>query len=945
MSTPSWPYPGSRWWKFDFHAHTPESADTPWARHSGSGEQLTPRSWLLRFMAAEVDCVAVTDHNTGAWVDPLKQAYAALEHERPEGFRPLVLFPGVEIAVNGGFHLLAIFDPEESTSTIDSLLGEVRYRGTRGDPDGVTEVGAADVVRAVLNSGGIPIPAHVDRDKGLLRVQAPGAARTTLDANTVRQVLEVPELLAIEIVERAFTLPTVYSESGRRLARILGSDCHSFRTGSSVLPGERFTWVKMASATAEGLRLALLDGDGISIRRSDDGDGFTPDGVPEHFVESVEIDQFQYMGRGEPSRVRFSPLFNALIGGRGSGKSTIVHAMRLALRREAELKALPVTSLPRRTFDGFSKVSPSRDAEGGLTRDSAVTLTFRRDGVRYRLHWREDGSGTVVEEERSGAWVAASSQSVDPARFPVRIFSQGQIAALCDDGARALLDVIDEAAGVSLQKVALDEARTRYLSLRAQIRALESRLKAGEAVTVQWEDVERKLKRFEQAGHGPILKAFQVSRRQQAELDRQYARARELAASLQRLAQQFEPEVVPPGTFDDVRDREPIEAIAGLAGVIAQAQASLQAQVTAIESAIESARSGLASGEWRTRIADAEAAYTALQEELAQQGIESPSQFGHLVQEKQRLDRERAAHEDAARQCQTLEKEAQAAYDAVLSARQDITRQRHEFLARSLASNQHVRISVHAWRQDPAAVEESLREILGVSGDKYRGDIYERDASSGKGSGVIAQIVDGDVDTEQDDSANRLARIEQQKEKLLAGCAGENVFGAWFNRHLGELAKSRPEVADRIRCWFPEDGLRVEYSRDASGQSFLSIEQASAGQRAAAMLAFLLAQGREPLVLDQPEDDLDNHLIYDLVVRQIRESKLHRQIVIVTHNPNVVVNGDAEMIHALGFRAGQCRVTEAGALQDKAVRDEVCRVMEGGRDALDRRYQRLGREI
>ena len=97
--------------------------------------------------------------------------------------------------------------------------------------------------------------------------------------------------------------------------------------------------------------------------------------------------------------------------------------------------------------------------------------------------------------------------------------------------------------------------------------------------------------------------------------------------------------------------------------------------------------------------------------------------------------------------------------------------------------------------------------------------------------------------------------------------------------------------------------------------------------------------------MDQPEDDLDNHLIYDLVVRQIRENKLRRQLIIVTHNPNVMINGDAEMVHAFGFSGGQCRVIKHGALQEKAVREEVCRVMEGGREAFARRWERLGREI
>ena len=108
------------------------------------------------------------------------------------------------------------------------------------------------------------------------------------------------------------------------------------------------------------------------------------------------------------------------------------------------------------------------------------------------------------------------------------------------------------------------------------------------------------------------------------------------------------------------------------------------------------------------------------------------------------------------------------------------------------------------------------------------------------------------------------------------------------------------------------------------------------------MLVFLLAHGEDPLVLDQPEDDLDNHLIYDLVVRQIRENKLRRQIIVVTHNPNIVVNGDAEMVHAFAFDKGQCVVKQSGSLQEEAIRDEICRVMEGGREAFRNRYRRLG---
>ena len=84
-----------------------------------------------------------------------------------------------------------------------------------------------------------------------------------------------------------------------------------------------------------------------------------------------------------------------------------------------------------------------------------------------------------------------------------------------------------------------------------------------------------------------------------------------------------------------------------------------------------------------------------------------------------------------------------------------------------------------------------------------------------------------------------------------------------------------------------------------------------------------------------------------MIVRQIRENKRQRQVIVATHNPNIVVNGDAEMVIAMDHRGGQCIILEegTGCLQDHGVREEVCRVMEGGRKAFEARYKRLLEEV
>ena len=82
-------------------------------------------------------------------------------------------------------------------------------------------------------------------------------------------------------------------------------------------------------------------------------------------------------------------------------------------------------------------------------------------------------------------------------------------------------------------------------------------------------------------------------------------------------------------------------------------------------------------------------------------------------------------------------------------------------------------------------------------------------------------------------------------------------------------------------------------------------------------------------------------LIYDLLVSQLKEAKLRRQVIVVTHNPNIVVHGDAELVLSLEAGEGQSRIGCSGGLQEEKVREEICRVMEGGREAFESRYRRI----
>ncbi len=377
IETP-WSWSGSRWWTFDFHAHTPASDCYGNGPNQATLSQLTPRDWLLDYMKAGIDCVAVTDHNSGAWFDQLKDALGRLFEERPEGFRRLVLFPGMEISVHGGVHLLAILGTEKSTADLDVLRGAVGFNGTPGSSDEVTAKSFKEVVEEINRVDGIAIPAHVDGPKGLFE---------NAQGTTLKQALDCGSIFAMEMLYPDRVGPQLYVDGKIRWTEVRGSDSHHPSADSddvdgkaSRFPGSHFTWVKMGKPSLDGLRLALLDGD-MSVRRSD-GQSGDPNEHAENVLESIEISKAKYMGREDTFAMPLNPWLNAVIGGRGSGKSTLLEFLRIAMRRDSEMPKALEGDLAR-----YAEVYTSRGEEGLQTDETRIVVTYRKDEARYRIQW------------------------------------------------------------------------------------------------------------------------------------------------------------------------------------------------------------------------------------------------------------------------------------------------------------------------------------------------------------------------------------------------------------------------------------------------------------------------------------------------------------------------------------------------------------------------------
>lgn len=147
---------------------------------------------------------------------------------------------------------------------------------------------------------------------------------------------------------------------------------------------------------------------------------------------------------------------------------------------------------------------------------------------------------------------------------------------------------------------------------------------------------------------------------------------------------------------------------------------------------------------------------------------------------------------------------------------------------------------------------------------------------------------------------------------------------------------------------FLDDQLKMEYNINAGtgfDENFKDNSMISMGQNAVALLLLILnaaynMDDNRPLLMDQPEDDLDNSYIYSTLVKEFRNSKTKRQVIISTHNPNIPVAADAETIMVLEFDGEHGYLENVGSIDSSKTANKVLSIMEGGQEAIQRRVDK-----
>lgn len=842
-----------------------------------------------------IEVLAITDHNN---VDGVATFRSASRN------RPVHIFPGFELSSSESVHLLCLYPPDTSDGQLSRYLGEFGIRDT-SPSSGLATKTLAEILEAVHSQGGIAIAAHATNASGLFKALS-GQARMRAWQDENLLAIQIPgpiEDLRPDILPIVKNQNTAYHrshapEDGLAIAVVNAKDV----TEPQELDHRSATcWIKMQEVTIDGLRQAFLD-PGSRVRLNPKEGEFEPD-------EHMEIVNVGWEGGFlDGVTVHLNPNLNVLIGGRGTGKSTVVESIRSALGLD------PVGDEARKAHDGIV-----RQVLGNGTKISLlVRVQHPRPGPHeYRIE-RTIPNPPLVREV-SGEVLHRAPIDILPR---VEAYGQHEISELARSPEKLtrLLDRFvprDESLARRKASVSRDLARNRgaLCDTRAEIDSIEERLAALPGL-------EETLARFQEVGLEDRLREQSLLLREE----------RVLGSVPQRLAPFRE-------ALDILRRELPIDlaflsrrALEELPGrnILSQATGMLTDLEEDVKHIADSLEQALARADeridqvrtsWDVRRQRVQTEYEKILRELQKSRVDGEE----FISLRRQIEELRPLQERLAL-LQRLEKEH--------------TNRRRTLLAE--------------WEDVKAAEFRTLDKAAKKVSRQLRDRVQVKVTGAGNREPLFKLLRDEIRYLSKMTIENLHNAPELSLTQFVDACrSGVDALRETYGITPGQakrLAGGEDEVFMQIEELELVSTTAIHLNTASAGepQTWQPLESLSTGQKATAVLLLLLLESSAPLIVDQPEDDLDNRFITEGIVPRMREEKQRRQFIFSTHNANIPVLGDAELIVGLSAAGeadnGRARVApeHTGSIDSRSVRELVEEILEGGREAFETRRRKYG---
>ena len=879
---------GAKFRRADLHIHSYSSS------HDVVDMTMTPQNIVNTAVQEGLAIIAVTDHNEISNVEETIRAAQDLD---------LLVIPGVELSTPQG-HLLCYLPDVDGLQRFYSRLNVV----DRNTSNSRCQQSVIECLNLVSEFNGFGILAHVDIQSGY-EIEVPGSSPHKFDVICHKALLGIELKHATSDIhysnldsdaDRArmgkARIERLHLGSRQYLARVLNSDAHSLKAlGHNAKMEKRVTRFKMDTLSFGALRLALEDSD-ARVRIED----LIPASIPH--VAGIHLDGGFLSGQS----IHFSRNLNCIIGGRGTGKSTTFEAVRCLVGLDHDCKVL----------------------------DSEVWPDI------LHLFWR-DQAGVLhcLKRHKQDDLLNITAGDDGPTRFEIDCFGQGDAAKIslqAQTNPLALLNYLDRFIDITKDVEAETSVRDNLLSLQTDIE------KAQEQVDLipQLERLLATTKQQLEALQKPDVKELILLQRKlatekavQANISNAIAEAKIQvgAKSFKAVAEHIrKTAIVEQLTVGREEFQKILAGTATYEKKVGDAEGQIKLGISELEVIIKDQLTA-----WRSKETEAQAKIDEKRREL--EALNIAFDMSYIT----KLATDEASHQQNIQRLNTwkpelatLKKRRAAALKQRWLLRERVATLRDAFgrKASSILNESLSDLSVSLKYSRNAFSPEAEEIIIGAMGWRTNQQIRARYLVEKLTTPKLLEAID------KQNSAAISALRTPEGVPVFKSDEAKTIIATLGNRPT-QLALERVAVHDLPKLQVTKPNAS-EVGAKPITRDFSKL---SLGQQQSVLLALMLSsESDKPLIIDQPEDNLDGEFIYATLVPVLRRAKERRQVIIVTHNPNVAVLGDAEQIIVLKALNDRGMVASRGSIDSPDTRDAACNILEGAREAFLRRSSMYG---
>ena len=591
---------------------------------------------------------------------------------------------------------------------------------------------------------------------------------------------------------------------------------------------------------------------------------------------------------------RFSPNLNCFIGGRGTGKSTVIQAL------------------------GYAVGAHNAFERDDNCADSTVALCEDANGVRYRYERQRGGSWAVEAEDQQGKHINFKGT------FRVEFYKQGHLSEVAKDPMKnpeLLQEFLDRHLELTDARADEDALIQELEHNSAQLKPLESGALQIGVKEKQALDIDQKLKAAEEGKLKDVAAAQGQLGAENAFVGTlgSLAKGYALGVNLDVLKRDYKALRKTAGEF--TTDTTTAAAFASAEGVVNELNTWLVEEEKRIDARLSSAASALTNAlkpvagrhqKWDERIS------TKI-DELRKQGLSGNiAQLSALVAQRKQLTIDLTKLNAQKPQLEAARAKRAELLKILSTVRETLTTRRKAQVAEINAAFKKTidDYSVYLFYRAGGIKADFVRLVSEVmSGSFMQDKDMEKLCMSVSPLELARRVQAGDV--------TAIGKLGDIGPKWAAELLRR--FRALEHLHRLEVAPQPPAPVIKVLT-------------KTKPQKDIPVGQLSDGQKHTILLTIaLLAESNDPLIIDQPEDDLDNAFIFSSVVRTLRYIKERRQVFIVTHNANIAVLGDSEIIFPMRrdggvgktYEEAQSTARRRGALSKTCSKEGERRFLEG----------------